>query len=116
MHLAVYDAENTIDFLKAVKAACPFRITHILTDRGSRFTADAFETAGRDMSIDRRRTEAYSPQPNGVVERFNGRVADFTYIWTAEGRPYVAVVLDLFSRCAVGWSTKPAAGHIVLLN
>ena len=27
-------------------------------------------------------------------------VADFTYIWTAEGWLYVAVVLDLFSRAA----------------
>ena len=32
--------------------------------------------------------------------------ADFTYIWTAEGWLYVAVVLDLYSRRAVGWSMK----------
>ena len=31
-------------------------------------------------------------------------VADFTYLWTAEGWLYVAVVLDLYSRRAVGWS------------
>ena len=31
-------------------------------------------------------------------------VADFTYIDTAEGWLYVAVVLDLFSRRVVGWS------------
>jgi putative transposase len=31
-------------------------------------------------------------------------VADFTYIWTAEGWLYFAVVLDLFSRRIVGWS------------
>jgi putative transposase len=33
-------------------------------------------------------------------------VADFTYLWTAEGWLYVAVVLDLFSRRAVGWSMQ----------
>jgi putative transposase len=33
-------------------------------------------------------------------------LADFTHIWTAEGWLYVAVVLDLFSRRVVGWSTK----------
>ncbi len=33
-------------------------------------------------------------------------VADFTYIWTAEGWLYVAVVLDLYSHRAVGWSTQ----------
>lgn len=31
-------------------------------------------------------------------------VADFTYVWTAEGWLYVAVVIDLFSRRVVGWS------------
>ena len=31
-------------------------------------------------------------------------VADFTYIWTAEGWLYVAVVVDLFSRRVIGWA------------
>lgn len=31
-------------------------------------------------------------------------VADFTYIWTAEGWLYVAAVIDLFSRRVIGWS------------
>ncbi len=31
-------------------------------------------------------------------------VADFTYLWTAEGWLYVAAVIDLFSRRVVGWS------------
>ena len=33
-------------------------------------------------------------------------VADFTYLWTAEGWLYVAVVLDLYSRRIVGWSMQ----------
>ena len=33
-------------------------------------------------------------------------VADFTYVWTAEGWLYVAAVLDLFSRRIVGWSMQ----------
>jgi putative transposase len=35
-------------------------------------------------------------------------VADFTYIWTAEGWLYVAAVIDLFSRRVVGWSLNAA--------
>ena len=35
-------------------------------------------------------------------------IADFTYIWTAEGWLYVAAVIDLFSRRVVGWSMKAA--------
>ena len=31
-------------------------------------------------------------------------IADFTYIWTAEGWLYVAAVIDLYSRRVVGWS------------
>lgn len=33
-------------------------------------------------------------------------VADFTYIWTAEGWWYAAAVLDLYSRRIVGWSMQ----------
>ena len=31
-------------------------------------------------------------------------LADFTYIWTAEGWLYAAAVMDLYSRRIVGWS------------
>lgn len=40
----------------------------------------------------------HAPAPN---KRW---IADFTYIWTAEGWLYVAAVIDLFSRRVVGWS------------
>lgn len=33
-------------------------------------------------------------------------IADFTYIWTAQGWLYVAAVVDLFSRRVVGWAMK----------
>ena len=35
-------------------------------------------------------------------------IADFTYVWTAEGWLYVAAVVDLFSRRVVGWSMNAA--------
>ncbi|OUR63588.1 transposase [Colwellia sp. 39_35_sub15_T18] len=37
-------------------------------------------------------------QPNQAL------VGDITYIWTAEGWLYLAVVIDLYSRKVVGWS------------
>jgi putative transposase len=41
------------------------------------------------------------------AERPNQRwIADFTYVWTAEGWLYAAAVIDLFSRRVVGWSMK----------
>lgn len=47
---------------------------------------------------------------NGLEREFDADgqnqkwVADFTYVWTAEGWLYVAAVIDLFSRRVVGWS------------
>jgi transposase InsO family protein len=43
-----------------------------------------------------RQFEAARPNQNWI--------ADFTYIWTAEGWLYVSAVIDLFSRQVVGWS------------
>lgn len=48
VHLAVKDDETTasaVAFLTDALGAFPFRLTHVLTDRGSCFTADAFEAA-----------------------------------------------------------------------
>ena len=39
-------------------------------------------------------------------------IADFTYVWTAEGWLYVAAVVDLFSRRVVGWSMSTAMSAI----
>lgn len=41
--------------------------------------------------------------------------SDITYIWTAEGWLYLAVVLDLFSRSVVGWSmSRRIDRHLVM--
>ena len=55
-----------------------------------------------------------SPASNVLDRQFKAErpnqkwIADFTYIWTAEGWLYVAAVIDLFSRRVVGWSMKAA--------
>jgi transposase InsO family protein len=77
VHLAVKDDELTVSaiaFLKEAIRAFPFRVTHVLTDRGSCFTADGFEEACRKLKVEHRKTKPYTPQTNGLVERFNGRV------------------------------------------
>ena len=76
-HLAVKDDEteaSAVAFLKEALAALPFRVTRVLTDRGSCFTADGFETACRASGVEHRKTRAYTPRTTGMVERFNGRV------------------------------------------
>src|SRR6195952_5302872 len=77
VHLAVKDDETTasaVAFLSEALAAFPFRVTHVLTDRGSCFTADAFERACAASQLQYRKTRPYTPKTNEMVERFNGRV------------------------------------------
>ncbi len=50
------------------------------------------------------------PKPNRVW------VTDITYIRTWQGWLYLAVVMDLFSRKIVGWSTKPTIGRELVLD
>jgi transposase InsO family protein len=77
VHLAVKDEETEAAaraFLGEALAAFPFRITRILTDRGSCLTAEGFERRCRELGIEHRKTRPYTPRTNGMVERFNGRV------------------------------------------
>jgi putative transposase len=59
---------------------------------------DTGERAAASQNILDRAFEASAPNQKWV--------ADFTYIWTAEGWLYVAAVVDLFSRRVVGWAMK----------
>src|SRR3954470_16095211 len=77
VHLAVKDDEtekSAIAFLREAAAAFPFRLTHVLTDNGSCFTP-AFAQACVELGAEYRHTKPYTPQTNGRVERFNGRVS-----------------------------------------
>jgi transposase InsO family protein len=75
-------------FLKAVQAAAPFTIRTILTDNGKEFTDRLFGRRAQDASgehafdalcaslgIEHRLTKPRTPRTNGMVERFNGRLA-----------------------------------------
>ena len=60
------------------------------------------------LTTDSRHPDAVAP--NLVARQFDveqpNRVwaGDITYVWTAEGWLYVAVLLDLYSRKVVGWA------------
>lgn len=82
-------AANARRFLAALSKAAPFHIQTILTDNGKEFT-DRFITSGErtptgehafdllctELGIEHRLTQPKHPQTNGMVERFNGRIAD----------------------------------------
>ena len=76
-------------FLKALHRACPFNISRVLTDNGKEFTDRLFASRERkatgnhefdqlcaELGIEHRLTAPRTPQTNGMVERFNGRISE----------------------------------------
>ena len=56
---------------------------------------------------------AEAPAPTGPNQIW---VTDLTYVWTGEGWLYVAVIVDLWSRCVVGWATGATLHATLALN
>jgi putative transposase len=60
-----------------------------------------------------KRRKGVGAAPNVLARDFTAAqpntkwVSDTTYVWTAEGWLYVAIILDLFSRLVVGWAMSP---------
>lgn len=82
-------ARSAKRFLAAAVKAAPFTIQKLLTDNGSEFTdryltggertptgTHAFDRLCQELGIEHRLTRPRHPQTNGMVERFNGRIAD----------------------------------------
>lgn len=84
------------------------RVERLLRERG---------LSARRPKRFRRTTDSNHSQPiapNLVARNFRAEapnqvwVGDITYLWTAQGWLYLAVLLDLFSRRIVGWSVSPS--------
>jgi transposase InsO family protein len=82
-------AANARRFLRDLERACPIRIRTVLTDNGKEFTdrlfglrkraatgAHEFDKLCAALDIEHRLTPPKSPQTNGMVERFNGRIEE----------------------------------------
>lgn len=82
-------AANARRFLGDLERACPVLIHTILTDNSKEFTdrlfglrkraatgEHAFDTLCTALDIEHRLTPPKSPQTNGMVERFNGRIEE----------------------------------------
>ena len=76
-------------FLSALRKACPIRIKKLLTDNGKEFPGRLFASREREPSghhgfdqlyqalgIKHRLTKPRTPRTDGMVERFNDRIAD----------------------------------------
>lgn len=112
--LAVYDAENAanaFDFLRKAKQAFPFRITRILTDRGSCFTAEAFEEACAELKVPHRQTKPYTPQTNGMVKRVNGRIASDVFGISVASHADLEILLTSFNHAYNRRRQRVLLGH-----
>ena len=85
-------------FLEEALAAFPFRVTHVLTDRGSCFTAEGFERRCRELGVEHRKTKPSTPRTNGMVERFNGRVQREVLGVTVAGHRDLERLLEGFNQ------------------
>ena len=107
-----------------LRSECPhlWRASDLARRAGSRLfvrlaqdrTSDALRARPRRRALpkDDGERSASAISPNVLDRQFTADqpnrkwIADFTYVWTAEGWLYVAAVIDLFSRRVVGWSMK----------
>jgi transposase InsO family protein len=98
------------------------RVLRVLRVEGVRVSKRRVERAMRGQGLHgalKRRTRAttrpnpkHPVAPNMLARDFTATrpnqrwVTDISYIWTDEGWVYLAVILDLFSRCVVGWALE----------
>ena len=115
-------------FLNALHKAAPFKIKTLLTDNGREFTDRAFGRREKDASgehefdalcqalgIEHRLTKPRHPQTNGIVERFNGRLAQvlkshrYRFVWLYNERlPQRALDLNTPIQALKKWqATHP---------
>ncbi|MDK2127116.1 DDE-type integrase/transposase/recombinase, partial [Parachitinimonas caeni] len=79
---------SSVDFLSRLHKASPIKIEKLLTDNGSQFTdrftskakipsgQHAFDRHCTALGIEHRLIPPRTPQMNGMVERFNGRISE----------------------------------------
>ena len=122
-------AQGTQGFVERLAKACPFKIEKILTDNGKeftdRFTAQGereptgqhpFDQACTALSAEHRLIPPRHPQTNGMVERFNGRIAELlrsTHFRTASE---LATTLGYYLNLYNGQIPQRALGYICPLQ
>jgi transposase InsO family protein len=117
-------AANAATFLKNVHAFYDFTITKLLTDNGKEFT-DRFVCGGErtptgehvfdqlcaELGIEHRLIKPYTPKTNGMVERFNGRIADLLRTHHFKSGEDLAQTLERYRQVYNHHLPQKALGH-----
>jgi len=112
-------------FLDRIIEKAPFKIEKVLTDNGKEFT-DRFCATGQreptgnhlfdqtchDNNIEHRLTKPRTPQTNGMVERFNGRIAEVLATTRFDSSESLAQTITRYVRIYNHYIPQKALGHI----
>jgi transposase InsO family protein len=116
-------ARSAKAFLKALSQAAPFRIQKCLTDNGSEFTdrclrrekrpsgEHVFDRACTDQGLELRLIPPRHPQTNGMVERFNGRIAEVLQTHQFESTDDLETTLHRYANLYNHHIPQKALGH-----
>jgi transposase-like protein len=132
VHLEVLDdkeAATASGFLLRVVEKAPFILRKCLTDNGKEFTdrycatgerqptgRHAFDLACAAQSIEHRLSPPRHPQTNGMVERFNGRIAEVLNTHRFDDRDDLEHTLLHYLRVYNNHIPQRALGHLTPLQ
>lgn len=118
-------AKTAAAFLKRLVEKAPFRIEKILTDNGKEFTDrfiangereptgnHAFDRECAEHEIEHRLIKPRHPQTNGMVERFNGRIADILQTTHFDGAEELRQTMERYMRIYNHHIPQRALGHV----
>jgi len=122
-------AASTAGFLKRLIDQAPFNITTVLTDNGKEFTdrfcaagerhptgAHAFDRVCTDNHIEHRLSKPGTPQTNGMIERFNGRIADVLATTRFDSSQHLAETIKRYVQVYNHHIPQQALGHMTPLQ
>lgn len=118
-------ATSASGFLKRLIEKAPFTITRILTDNGKEFTdrfcatgerqptgTHAFDRVCTGNHIKHRLTKPRTPQTNGMIERFNGRIADVLATTRFDSGEHLTDTIKRYVKVYNQHIPQKALGHI----
>jgi len=116
--------DSSVDFLSRLEHASPVRIRKLLTDNGSQFTdrftskartpsgEHAFDRRCTALGIEHRLIPPRTPQMNGMVERFNGRISEVLQQTRFASAAELASTLQNYLKLYNHHIPQRALGHI----
>ena len=118
-------ATTASGFLKRLIDNAPFTLSKVLTDNGKEVTdrfcatgerqptgAHAFDQVCAANYIEHRLIKPRTSQTNGMIERFNGRIADVLATTRVDSSEHLATTIKRYVQAYNQYIPQKALGHI----